>query len=147
LYLVSSFSSPFWRSSLVDTIDVDNTIKKRGTTALDVLQIPFYRTSLSIPDMPELYRHIVSVLSPTWFYLTANPLLNKSCICSYPAGEFLSREVSPQSLGSAILPSTMAGILAFKREMLDKIHTIYPKKSFILVGDSLEEDPEAYAAQ
>ena len=101
-------------------------------------------------DMLELYKHINSILLPTWFYLTANPFLRKSSIEYYPAGALIKRYMSLWSLTGlvlSLLSDSFVGIRSYKEAQLEEISQQNPEKFLILSSDSTQEDLEAYVAQ
>ena len=135
---------------LTDIADIDNTIKETETGLLDTLQSTLIKHPSPVQDMLELYKHINSILLPTWFYLTANPFLRKSSIEYYPAGALIKRYMSLWSLTGlvlSLLSDSFVGIRSYKEAQLEEISQQNPEKFLILISDSMQEDPEAYVAQ
>ena len=98
--------------------------------------------------MPELYTHLHSLLSPAWFYLSASPynlypFLRSFLHTHYPPGSILLRSASWMDL-SGFLASLTQGTEAYKRERMENLHTMLPKRKIVCIGDSTQSDPEAY---
>ena len=104
-----------------------------------------------VPGMPELYRNLSLRLgSPTWFYLSASPwqlypFLRQFVNSHYPLGQIILRDMSFLEVSSFISSLTI-GTQEFKTDRLEKIHSWFPKKQFLCIGDSTQRDPETYAA-
>ena len=112
-----------------------------------VLTNTFLREFEPVPDMPELYRacadmgfafHYVSG-SPWQLY---RPLATFLEVAGLPYGSFDLKHFRLKD------PSTIGMLQAHqasKLEAIDPILTAYPRRRFILIGDSGEQDPEIYA--
>ncbi|KAI4260769.1 MAG: hypothetical protein L6R35_007425, partial [Caloplaca aegaea] len=100
--------------------------------------------------MPALYTHIHATLSqPTWFYLSASPynlhpFLHPFIHSTYPPGPILLRDASWMDL-SGFLAGLTQGTQAYKRNRMQRLHRMLPKRKVVCVGDSTQSDPEAYA--
>jgi phosphatidate phosphatase APP1 len=132
--------------------DIDDTIKRTMTgSALGVLQSTFVDDPLPIEGMPELYHYINERLhSPPFWYLSASPynlykFLRQFLLdtAKYPPGMLILRDASWMSL-AGLLASVTQGTQAYKVDRMRKIHTQFPKRTFICIGDSTQTDPEAY---
>jgi len=129
--------------------DIDDSIKITMTPSpLGILRSTFLDTPTPIPDMPLLYAHIHTTLSPTWFYLSASPynlypFLRPFLHTHYPAGTTILRDASWMDLGG-FLASLTQGTEAYKRDRIRKIHDWLPQRKVLCVGDSTQSDPEAY---
>ena len=101
--------------------------------------------------MPELYRHIQSVIkeSAPWFYLSASPynlypfLREFRDEEKYPHGTIILRDSSWRSF-SGLLSNLTLATEDYKVDRMEKIHSWLPKRKMILIGDSTQSDPEAY---
>lgn len=98
--------------------------------------------------MPQFYSHLLSFLNPTWFYLSASPynlypFLRSFIRENYPSGTILLREASWMDLGG-FLASLTQGTEAYKRERMEMLHRMLPRRKVICIGDSTQSDPEAY---
>src|SRR5690606_676179 len=100
--------------------------------------------------MPELYSHLTSLLSPIFFYLPASPYNLQPFLSSwldqhFPQGQLVLRDMSWMELESFIVSLTM-GTEKFKVGRMEKMHSWFPNRKMICIGDSTQKDPEAYAA-
>jgi len=132
--------------------DIDDTIKKTMTgTAIGVLQSTFIDDPLPIEGMPELYHYMAEKLdAPPFWYLSASPynlyrflrsfILD---IAKYPPGSLILRDASWMSL-AGLLASVTQGTQAYKVDRMRKIHSWFPQRTFVCIGDSTQSDPEAY---
>jgi len=130
--------------------DVDDTIKKTLTSSpIGILQTTFAEEPEVIKGMPELYKHIVQKLDdPPFWYLSASPynlypFLHEFRDKNYPRGTMILRDASWMNL-AGFLANLTQGTEAYKVDRLEKINTWFPKRKFILIGDSTQSDPEAY---
>jgi phosphatidate phosphatase APP1 len=131
--------------------DIDDTIKKTMTsTALGVLQSTFVEDPVPITGMPEFYQYMHDTLeAPPYWYLSASPynlyLFLHEFIsgANYPPGTVILRDASWMSL-AGLLASVTQGTQAYKTDRIRKIHSQFPDRSFICIGDSTQSDPESY---
>lgn len=99
--------------------------------------------------MPELYTHLNSLLStPPFFYLSASPynlypFLRDFRAAHYPPGTIILRDASWQNLGG-LITSLSVGTEEYKADRIRKIHSWFPERKFVCIGDSTQSDPEAY---
>lgn len=131
--------------------DIDDTIKVTMTPSpTGILHSTFVtETPEPIAGMPELYRHITRVLGkPPFFYLSASPynlypFLRRFRETHYPPGTIILRDASWQNLGG-LITSLSQGTEDYKASRMVKIHSWFPHRQFICIGDSTQSDPEAY---
>ncbi|KAL8700553.1 MAG: hypothetical protein Q9201_005383, partial [Fulgogasparrea decipioides] len=129
--------------------DIDDTIKITLTSSpIGILRTTFLSNPTPITSMPAFYSHIHSFLNPTWFYLSASPynlypFLRTFIHANYPKGTILLRDASWMDL-SGFLKGLTQGTEAYKRERMEKVHHMLPKRRVLCVGDSTQSDPEAY---
>jgi hypothetical protein len=130
--------------------DVDDTIKKTLTAdPIGILKTTFAEEPEPIKGMPELYKHMVQKLAnPPFFYLSASPynlypFLHKFRSTYYPPGTMILREASWMNLAGFFANLTQ-GTEAYKVDRISKIHEWFPRRKFLLIGDSTQSDPEAY---
>ncbi|MCJ1432487.1 hypothetical protein MMC27_001844 [Xylographa pallens] len=129
--------------------DIDDSIKITMTMSpIGILRSTFISTPTPITGVPELYKHINSHLSPSWFYLSASPynlytFLRPFLHQYYPKGTIILRDASWMNL-SGFLESLTQGTEDYKAGRMDKIHDWLPKRKVLCVGDSTQSDPEAY---
>ena len=140
----------------IDHPDIDDTIKNSAVN--DVLQTisktflePFkpvpnmaglfasLRSSLSLNDAPANFLYLSS--SPIQLYPHLQPFIREH----FPGGPLILRNFTftdiPTLIENIKLPTR-----EYKLGELRKMHSWYPNKKHVLVGDSTQEDPEAYGA-
>lgn len=100
--------------------------------------------------MPELYKYIQELISPTapFFYLSASPYNLYQFLSAfrqkfYPQGTMILRDSSWMNL-SGLLSNLTLGTQQYKSDRCTKINSWIPKRKMILIGDSTQSDPEAY---
>lgn len=128
--------------------DIDDTVKiSEVTDRRSLLQNTFYRDFAAVTDMPKLYQswseqgktlHFVSS-SPWQLY---PPLLAFTEKQGFPWATFSLKKVRFRD--STFFNLFKKGTET-KPEQIEPILQRYPKRRFILVGDSGEQDPEVYA--
>jgi hypothetical protein len=129
--------------------DVDDTLKHSNVpNRRDLFQNTFSRDFAPIPGMPELYRecaargaafHYVSG-SPWQLY---EPLAEFWSSQGYPLGSFHLKRFRLRETARKL--RTMSPQKAHKLAAIEPILNAYPQRSFVLIGDSGEQDPEIYA--
>ncbi|KAF1844315.1 uncharacterized protein K460DRAFT_379282 [Cucurbitaria berberidis CBS 394.84] len=130
--------------------DIDDTIKKTLTSSpVGILTTTFAEEPEPIKGMPELYKHIVQKLeNPPFWYLSASPynlypFLRDFRETYYPSGTMILRDASWMNLGG-FLANLTQGTESYKVDRLEKVNGWFPKRKFIVIGDSTQSDPEAY---
>ncbi|KAF2430498.1 hypothetical protein EJ08DRAFT_235588 [Tothia fuscella] len=130
--------------------DIDDTIKRTMTSSpLGILRTTFVEEPEPIAGMPELYKHIQSALdTPPFWYLSASPynlypFLRAFRESHYPPGTMILREASWMNL-AGFLTSLTQGTEAYKVSRMETVQKAFPKRKFLLIGDSTQSDPEAY---
>jgi phosphatidate phosphatase APP1 len=100
--------------------------------------------------MPELYKYILDLNGSTtpFFYLSASPynlypFLHDFRTKFYPPGQLILRDASWQSV-EGLFTSLTLGAGDYKVDRMDKIHKWLPECHMICIGDSTQQDPEAY---
>lgn len=137
--------------------DVDDTIKHTDIPhPAEARANTFVRPFEPVPDMPELYRswqatggervhfHVVSA-GPWQFH---SPLQRFTVDAGFPAFTWNMRCVdvtNPFVLVEETLMADPARLSRFKVETIRALMLRWPQRRFVLVGDSGERDPEAYA--
>ncbi|KAH0551426.1 hypothetical protein GP486_007360 [Trichoglossum hirsutum] len=130
--------------------DIDDTIKITMTAdGLGIIKSTFADDPKPVPGMPDLYKLIDSALSPTWFYLSASPynlypFLHDFRDKYYPSGTIILRDLSWMNIGG-LISSLTVNTQEYKEARLEKIHGWLPKRKCLMIGDSTQKDPEAYA--
>ncbi|KAI3329742.1 hypothetical protein F4824DRAFT_516602 [Ustulina deusta] len=131
--------------------DIDDTIKITQTSdPIGILRTTFLDAPQPTPGMPELYKHIHSLIkeNSSWFYLSASPynlypFLREFRENNYPHGTIILRDSSWMSIRGLLTTLTL-GTEEYKVDRMEKIHSWLPKRKMICVGDSTQTDPEAY---
>lgn len=135
--------------------DIDDTIKvTQSTDPIGILHNTFTVESPEpITGMPELYTHLQQTLStdqnsPPFFYLSASPynlypFLRHFLTKHYPHGTTILRDASWQNLGG-LITSLQKNTQEYKADRISKIHSWFPHRRFVCLGDSTQSDPEAY---
>ncbi|KAF4547689.1 Hypothetical protein D9617_37g012150 [Elsinoe fawcettii] len=130
--------------------DIDDTIKVTLTpSSLGVLSTTFLEEARPVAGMPQLYSSLQTLLrSPTFFYVSASPynlypFLRAFREEHYPLGPIMLRESTWQSFGG-LLSSLMEDVQTYKLDRIRKIHSWFPHRRFVLIGDSSHKDPETY---
>lgn len=102
-----------------------------------------------VPGMPELYAHLAATLqAPPFFYLSASPynlypFLRRFREKHYPPGTIILRDASWQNLGG-LIASLNRGTREYKVDRMVKIHSWFPHRRIVCIGDSTQQDPESY---
>jgi phosphatidate phosphatase APP1 len=130
--------------------DIDDTIKKTLTSSpIGILETTFAEEPEPIKGMPEFYKHMVQKLdNPPFWYLSASPynlypFLRQFRETYYPSGTMILRDASWMNL-AGFLANLTQGTEAYKVDRIEKVNSWFPKRKFILIGDSTQSDPEAY---
>ena len=118
---------------------------------LGILQSTFLvETPEVVQGMPELYSHMATALNqPPFFYLSASPynlypFLKRFREAHYPQGTIILRDASWQNLVGGLIASLQRGTKEYKVDRIRKIHSWFPDRKVICIGDSTQTDPEAY---
>lgn len=129
--------------------DVDDTLKHSNVpNRRDLFHNTFSREFTPVPGMPELFRecaargaafHYVSG-SPWQLY---EPLAEFWTSQGYPLGSFHLKRFRLRETARKL--RTMSPQKAHKLAAIEPILNAFPERSFILIGDSGEQDPEIYA--
>ena len=129
--------------------DVDDTIKHSNVpNRKDLFRNTFTRTFVPVAGMPELYRdcaqagaafHFVSG-SPWQLYEPLSEFMGEE---AYPAGSFHLKRFRIRDSARKIRKSPQK---AHKRAAIEPILAAFPRRKFVLIGDSGEQDPEIYAS-
>ncbi len=127
--------------------DVDDTIKISEVTDHEaLLRNTFLREFKAVNGMAEMYQQLAS-RGASFHYVSASPwqlyqpLSAFMANHSFPAGSFHMKYFRLKDHSALQM---LASQHKYKPEVIQKILTDFPKRSFILVGDSGEQDPEIY---
>lgn len=128
--------------------DIDDTIKETGV--LDrkrMIANTFWEPPTPVAEMAQLYGaladsgaafHYVSG-SPWQLY---EPLSEFISAQGFPAGSMHLRDFRLKD--GSVIAFLRNDISAYKKERIERILNLFPRRMFILVGDSGEKDPEIY---
>ncbi|MDR2127610.1 MAG: DUF2183 domain-containing protein [Burkholderiaceae bacterium] len=129
--------------------DIDDTIKH--SSVLDrkaLLRNTFLEPFQAVPGMAAWYREMAAGDAQVFFhYLSASPLALHPALSGFlaengfPQGRLHLRE----STSWRTLYADAKGNTAHKTSVLERLAEKFPKRKFILIGDSGERDPEIYA--
>jgi phosphatidate phosphatase APP1 len=129
--------------------DVDDTIKHSNVgRRADMLANTFLRDHQSIPGMSALYRQWQGEAA-VFHYVSSTPWQLFDCLVElclehgFPDGTFHLRSIRLRD------PTVLGLFIARrwgKRRTIDRILKTFPRRRFLLVGDSGEKDPEIYGA-
>lgn len=130
--------------------DIDDTIKITITSSpIGVFTSTFIDDPQPVKGMPELYSSLVQLLSnPTTFYVSASPytlypFLRGFRDDHFPFGQIMLRETSFYD-PTVFITNLLDGVEQYKLERIAKIHSWFPHRKYILIGDSTHKDPEIY---
>ncbi|KAJ5477095.1 hypothetical protein N7539_007239 [Penicillium diatomitis] len=130
--------------------DIDDTIKRTMTRdPTGILRTTFAEEPVAIAGMPDLYRQIQKDLDPTWFYLSASPynlypFLHQFVHEHYVPGTIILRDYSWMDIGG-LIKSFTEKTQEYKVDRMEKVHSWFPRRRVLCIGDSTQSDPEAYA--
>lgn len=130
--------------------DIDDTIKitEVGDTKA-TLRNTFLREFQAVPGMAEFYQALARTNHATFHYISASPwqlyepLAAFLATNNFPAGTFELKEFRWKSRKVFNL---FAPPEKFKLGVIEPLLRQFPKRKFILIGDSGERDPEIYGA-
>jgi len=128
--------------------DVDDTLKHSNVpNRRDLFHNTFSREFVPIPGMPELYRECAA-LGAAFHYVSGSPwqlyepLAEFWISQGYPLGSFHLKRFRLRETARKL--RTMSPQKAHKLAAIEPILQAFPHRSFVLIGDSGEQDPEIY---
>ncbi len=132
--------------------DIDDTV--RITNVLDrheMLMNTFVRPLKAVPGMASLYQHAAAVPALRIHYVSNAPYALYPLVqqflrgAQFPEGSMHFRAVSIKSkLWHRLLHLEQAN--THKTEVIESLMQDFPERSFVLIGDTGEQDPEIYGA-
>ncbi len=127
--------------------DVDDTIKISEVTDHEaLLRNTFLREFKAVNGMAEMYQQLAS-RGASFHYVSASPWqlyrpLSEFMVKeSFPAGSFHMKYFRLKDRSALQM---LASQNKYKPAVIEKILADFPKRRFVLVGDSGEQDPEIY---
>jgi phosphatidate phosphatase APP1 len=131
-------------SDIDDTIKISDVLDKSA-----LLKNTFCRPFKPVEGMAEVYRGWERAAGARFHYVTASPwqlyapLAEFTRSNGFPAGSWHMRDFRWKD-GSAL--KLFASPERYKPGVIEPLLRKYPKRTFVLVGDSGEKDPEIYGA-
>jgi len=131
-------------SDIDDTIKITEVRDKQAT-----LRNTFLRDFQAVPGMAEFYQALARSNHATLHYISASPwqlyepLAALATANGFPAGTFELKEFRWKSRKFF---SLFASPEKYKPGVIEPLLKQFPKRKFILIGDSGERDPEIYAS-
>ncbi len=128
-------------SDIDDTIKISEVLNKRT-----LIRNTFLEPFRAVPGMAEWYQEMAHKQA-FFHYLSASPIQLYPALSGFlkdahfPPGALHLRE----STSKRNLHAGREVTIAHKKNILTRLLTIYPRRKFILIGDSGENDPEIYA--
>jgi hypothetical protein len=130
--------------------DIDDTIKvSEVLDKVKLLQNTFFKDAEPVAGMPELYSTLNENLdNPPFFYVSGSPFqlypfLHPFVNANFPPGPLLMKNLTASITAITNFIDSEA-TKTFKLAMIARINGFYPKKNFLLIGDSTEKDPETF---
>jgi len=131
-------------SDIDDTIKITEVRDKEAT-----LQNTFLREFRAVPGMAEFYRQLTPSNDVAFHYISASPwqlygpLAKFIAANEFPDGTF---ELKRFRLKDRSFFSLFSDPEKYKPSVIEPLLRQFPKRRFILIGDSGERDPEIYGA-
>jgi hypothetical protein len=129
--------------------DIDDTIKVTGVLERRaMLRSTFCEAFACVPGMAEMYGRLRERHGAVFHYVSASPwqlylfLAENLGAAGFPAGTFHLRRLR---LRGRSLVGAFASSLSVKRRHVEGLMERFPRRRFVLVGDSSEQDGELYA--
>ena len=127
--------------------DIDDTIKDSDVlNTKNLLKQTFIEPFVAVDAMRDWYQRIAKNKTISFHYLSSSP------IQLYPAlQEFMDQEQFPKGSIHLRESTTWRSVVPIgkasenhKRQNIEKLLRVYPNRTFVLIGDSGEKDPEIY---
>jgi len=131
-------------SDIDDTIKITEVHSKSAT-----LRNTFLREFQAVPGMAGFYRDLAESNNAAFHYISASPwqlyqpLADFVASNGFPAGTF---ELKPFRWKDRSFFSLFADPEVYKSHVIEPLLRQFPRRKFILIGDSGERDPEIYGA-
>lgn len=136
--------------------DIDDTIKVTNVlNPIKLLQATLLLPATPVTGMPELYSSLASSLKADPFvYISGSPFELYPFLRPFIQTTFANSS-GPIWLQNATLTNfdltpvvaqSPQSLFDYKSNTIDRLRGMYPRKKFLAVGDSTQQDPETYAA-
>lgn len=129
--------------------DIDDTVKVTDVAnRRELLANTLFREFRAVPGMPEVYREWAA-RGTTFHYVSSSPWQLAACLDRFfadagiPAG---SMHLKLFRLKDSTPLGRLGARKRSKRRAIEQILDDFPRRRFLLVGDSGERDPEVYTA-
>ncbi|KAF7291006.1 DUF2183 domain-containing protein [Mycena chlorophos] len=134
-------------SDIDDTVKVTHTLDKLLSAKATLIDTP-----VPVTGMPDVYASLAQSLNnPQFIYVSAGPFQLYPFLKSFiettfaPAnGPIMLNNLTTTNISQILDFSNLDGVFDYKSAMIDRIHGMYPGKTFLAVGDSTQKDPETY---
>ncbi|KAJ7068554.1 hypothetical protein C8F01DRAFT_1050819 [Mycena amicta] len=134
-------------SDIDDTVKVSHSLDKLLLAKATLIDDP-----VPVTGMPEVYASLAKSLNdPQFIYVSASPFqlypfLRSFIDTTYSAsnGPIMLNNLTTTNISSILDFNQLNGVFNYKSAMIDRIHGMYPGKTFLTVGDSTQQDPETY---
>ncbi|KAF8153193.1 hypothetical protein B0H34DRAFT_800424 [Crassisporium funariophilum] len=150
-FSASVFSSPDSGFGVIS--DIDDTVKISNVLdTVALIKSTLLEEPKPVPGMPELYTSLAKSLNkPQFVYVTGSPFqlypfLNKFLDTTYPnaKGPIFTQNLTVVNPVEALQFLMNGNTQAYKVSMVDRLKAMYPKKTWLAIGDSTQKDPEVY---
>ncbi|MDR0579097.1 MAG: App1 family protein [Campylobacteraceae bacterium] len=125
-----------------DTIKISNVLDKKA-----LLVNVFLNEYKTVDGIQKIFKHVQNLRADAYHYVSASPVQLYPVLKDFfekesiPKGTFHLRDATDLN---NFIPNKNTTI-KHKKENIEKLFKVYPKRKFILIGDSGENDPEIYA--
>lgn len=135
------------------TLDIDDTIKITNVTeTLALLMNTFVLPARPVAGMPALYASLSHSLDdPEFIYLTGTPwqfypFIRDFIATSFPTtrGPIIHNNFTVTDVTKILTDFATLDTYTYKVAQITRLHGMYPRKSFLALGDSGQTDPEVY---
>jgi hypothetical protein len=130
-------------SDIDDTIKVTNVRNRR-----EMLENTFLRSFQAVPGMADAYR-LLAGRKAAFHYVSASPWQLYPALsdfvrdAGFPAGTF---HLKPVRFGDSSMLDLVGPQEAYKTGQIESLFKAFPRRGFVLIGDSGEQDPEIYGS-
>jgi len=139
-------------SDIDDTIKITNVVNKR-----EMLRNTFLKEFTAVPGMAEVYRqwcssssskngpHVHLHLLSASLYQLYEDLEGFRQQSGFPPATYTLKTIRPKKAKETI-QTLLENPVEFKGRALSRLLEAYPRRQFVLVGDTGEKDPQVYAS-
>lgn len=132
--------------------DIDDTVRETNVlNKHEMLMNTFVRPMKAVPGMASFYQNAAAMPAVRFHYVSnapyaLYPLMQQFLLAAkFPEGSMHLRAVSfKSSIWRALLH--LQHVNTHKRDVIESLMRDFPERSFVLIGDTGEQDPEIYSA-